>query len=205
MDKKYQEPLFPDGATKEERLALTTYLGEISDADFGFETELRPTKYRFSVRCLIFNKKGKIGLVKSTKHNYYQIPGGGMDSGETIETALRRETREEIGYEISHIKPIGYFCEKKEGKLNQRPATRCISYVYIATPESEVGTNYTSEEVFEGFIPVWEDLDFIIDFKKKHLKELRKNEPQNYGGAFVTLRDLNLLKYYKEHFSDAKN
>ncbi len=191
--------IFPSSATAKERKALTTELGAISDADFGFATEDRPLKVRFCVRCILINNEGKIGLTKSTKYNYCQIPGGGIDPGETIEDALRREVREEVGYEISHIKPIGYFYEKRDGKLNRRPNTRCISYVFRATPESEVGTNYTQEEIDEGFTPTWEDPDFILSVKEKDLKRLQKTEPENYGGRFVTLRDLILLKYFKDN------
>ncbi len=205
MDKKSHEPLFPDGATEKERASLTTKIGAISDADFGFATEDRPIKYRFCVRCILLNDEGKIGLVKSTKYNYYQVPGGGMDPDETIETALRREVKEEVGYEIDHIKPLGYFYEKKDGKLNQRPATRCISYVFTAKPSSEVGTNYTAEEVGEGFAPTWEDFDFILDVKEKDLQKFMQPDNTNYGGAFVTLRDLLILKFFQEHVLNAKN
>lgn len=196
--------LFPDGVSEKERGTLKVNLGTISDKDFGFETEKRPLKYRFAVRGLVFDKKGRIGVARSIKYDYYQIPGGGMELGETIETALRREIREEIGYEISHIQPIGHFCEKKEGKLNSRPATRCVSYVFSALAETEVGTNYTAEENAEDLVPTWEEVDFIINRKKKDLVRLAETEPENYGGAFVTLRDLKILEYYKEKYLDAK-
>ncbi|MBR3228807.1 NUDIX hydrolase [Candidatus Saccharibacteria bacterium] len=196
--------LFPDEVSKKEQEALGVDLGTISDRDLWFETEKRPIKYRYAVRGLVFDKKGRIGVARSVKYDYYQVPGGGMEPGETIETALRREIREEIGYEISHIKPIGYFCEIKEGKLNSRPATRCVSYVFSAMAETEVGTNYTAEENAEDLVPTWEEVDFIIARKKKDLVRLAETEPENYGGAFVTLRDLKILEYYKEKYLDAK-
>lgn len=197
------ELVFPDDATAKERKAFSVKIGAISDADFGFATiPNQPPNYRFCVRCILLNDAGMIGLVESTKYHYYQILGGGIDPGETIEVALRREVREEMGYEINQFQPLGYFYEKKEGELNSRPSNRNITFVYSATPGKEVGTNYTDEEINEGFTPTWKSLDFAIDFKEKHLRELAENDPENYGGAFVTLRDLKILEFFRDRQSN---
>lgn len=58
------------------------------------------------IKGLIQNDKGKVLLLRTlveekdgTKRTYWDIPGGRIDRGETIEAALRREIREEIGIE----------------------------------------------------------------------------------------------------------
>lgn len=54
-----------------------------------------------TVGALIFNPTGKILLVKSHKwNNKYVIPGGHVELGETLETALKREIKEETGLDI---------------------------------------------------------------------------------------------------------
>ena len=59
-----------------------------------------------TVGGLILNDKKQILLAKSRKwKNRFTIPGGHVELGETLEEALKREIKEEIGLEI---KPIGF-------------------------------------------------------------------------------------------------
>lgn len=67
---------------------------------------------RTIVSALIFSKDGKLLMGKKdpVKGGVYpdcwHIPGGGVEEGETLEEALRREVLEEIGLDISSYKPI---------------------------------------------------------------------------------------------------
>ncbi|HEX6416632.1 MAG TPA: NUDIX hydrolase [Candidatus Saccharimonadales bacterium] len=53
--------------------------------------------YRISLKCLIRNAAGEVLVVKETGRDWWDLPGGGMDHGEDIRTALARETFEEVG------------------------------------------------------------------------------------------------------------
>ena len=58
-----------------------------------------------AVGALIFNRDGKIFLMKSHKwKNKYVIPGGHIELGENIKDALKREIKEETGLDIYDIK-----------------------------------------------------------------------------------------------------
>lgn len=54
------------------------------------------TFYRVAVKALIKNNKGEILLVKE-KSGEWDLPGGGLDHGETPEDGIRRELFEELG------------------------------------------------------------------------------------------------------------
>ncbi len=54
--------------------------------------------YRFSLKCLIRNDKGEILVVKESERSFWDLPGGGMEHGETILAAIARELHEEVGY-----------------------------------------------------------------------------------------------------------
>ena len=62
------------------------------------------------VGTLIFNPEGEVLLVKSPKwHTEYNIPGGHIELGETIEQTVKREVKEELRVEITIGNLIGYF------------------------------------------------------------------------------------------------
>lgn len=67
---------------------------------------------RLSVRGIII-EDNKIYLSHSKVNNTYKLPGGGVNDKEDILHALKREIREEVGFNIdSKIKYYGYFIEK---------------------------------------------------------------------------------------------
>jgi len=60
-----------------------------------------------TVGAFIFDKKGNLFLMKSFKWpGVYMIPGGHVELGESMEDALKREVREEVGLDIEDVKLI---------------------------------------------------------------------------------------------------
>ena len=59
--------------------------------------------YRMSSHAVITNHEQQVLLLKATYGNCaWGLPGGGLDIGETIHQALKRECKEELGCDI-HI------------------------------------------------------------------------------------------------------
>lgn len=57
--------------------------------------------YRFSVHAVIINNEGNVLLLKQTYGDKrWGLPGGGVEPGETIHLAIKRECYEEIGVDI---------------------------------------------------------------------------------------------------------
>ena len=58
----------------------------------------RPTDYlyRISLKGLIHDSSGKVLVVKESGRDWWDLPGGGMDHGESIKSALSRELNEEV-------------------------------------------------------------------------------------------------------------
>ena len=54
--------------------------------------------FRVSLKAVVINPKGEVLIVKEDGRDWWDIPGGGLDHGETIREALSRELFEEVGY-----------------------------------------------------------------------------------------------------------
>ena len=83
---------------------------KLKDNEFPF-TYIDHT--RKIARAILINEKGEVALNKLHgedmfgSRNYYETPGGGFHKNETSKQALYREIREEAGYEIEILAPIG--------------------------------------------------------------------------------------------------
>ena len=54
--------------------------------------------YHISLKAVIRNDAGEVLCVTESVRDMWELPGGGLDHGETIRQGLARELREEIGY-----------------------------------------------------------------------------------------------------------
>ncbi len=74
---------------------------------------MEPGKDYIGVGCgaLIVNERGETLLIKRKNRNEIGLwckPGGTVEFGETVEDAIRREIREEVGVEIELLEPLGF-------------------------------------------------------------------------------------------------
>ncbi len=91
---------------------------------------------RLTVKTVIVNKEGKILLLKraindKTNPGAYDLPGGGLEKGETIELALKREIEEETGIKNISIGDVIKISEYPKGHkdLDHLKGIRFIAYV----------------------------------------------------------------------------
>ena len=62
-----------------------------------------PCFYRVSAKALILDESKQKFLVVQEADGRWELPGGGIDHGETPTEALRREIKEEMGLEIRSV------------------------------------------------------------------------------------------------------
>lgn len=67
------------------------------------------------VRVLMV-KNGQVVLVKHVYEPYWYFPGGAVERGETLETAARREAREETGATLNDLELFGIYTSQERGK-----------------------------------------------------------------------------------------
>lgn len=102
------------------------------------------------VRALIHDReRGTIFLIRHTYMPGWQLPGGGVERGETLEDALRRETFEEGNIEI-----LGQ-PELKSVHFNRQASQRDHVALYLVTQFVQSSAKVRDREIAEaGFFPL---------------------------------------------------
>lgn len=144
---------------------------------------------RNSVRCLLINQNQEICLLYSRARDYYAIPGGGIEPGESLLQALNRETLEETGYLLKNPKPIGNIHEQ----LYDRVTT---TFFFSAQPDKILHSNYMPDELEEDYILKWLSPSKALQIFQTVCNEQQLHNFPSYKGAFISYRFLELLQYY---------
>ena len=69
--------------------------------------EIDAQGYRANVGIVLMQPDGRVFLGRRAGGKGWQFPQGGIQSGETLEQAMYRELREEIGLEPEHVEIVG--------------------------------------------------------------------------------------------------
>jgi len=67
---------------------------------------------------VVLHRDGEVLLVRHTYRRDWYLPGGGVDRGETLEQAARREVVEEVGARPSELVLHGAFTSFAEGRTD---------------------------------------------------------------------------------------
>lgn len=166
--------------------------GQVEDRWVAFEKGL----WRRTVSCWIMNEKGEILLQKRTANkrrnpNKWAKTGGQVDSGETVEEAIVREVKEELGIEVPK-EQIEVIDIHKSSDKNKRFAYSFVFVVnykiddYILQKEEVAEVKYVTIEEMEiakanddpnYTFCNWEDEDFKREIKR--LKDKRSEVVKN--------------------------
>ena len=73
--------------------------------------------FRIGVFALIFNHEQQILLGLRRDIDWWNLPGGGMEVGETVDEALCREVREETGLEVKVEQLVGVYSKPQKQEV----------------------------------------------------------------------------------------
>lgn len=145
---------------------------------------------RLTVKAIVLDLDGKIGLVGNKQNDFFQLPGGGVDKTENLIEGLKRECLEEIGCFISDIKEVGCIDDYRP-----RDKKHCINYCYIVKVFKEKGVaNYTEEEKKIGMYTKWVSPQEAMSIFEKQKQDLQNGLVTFYNTGFNILRDYYFLK-----------
>lgn len=72
--------------------------------------------YRVSVCAIIF-AGDRVLLAHRRDIDWWNLPGGGMEAGETVEQAVRREVLEETGLEVEVERLVGVYSKPQKNEV----------------------------------------------------------------------------------------
>lgn len=124
------------------------------------------------VRVLVENEKGEVLLVKHTYVKGWYLPGGGVETGDTMAQTAIKELREEVGFEImGEPKLMGIYKNKSASKRDHVA-------LYKAEKWREVEPFKPNHEISEvGFFPIDELPQDITKGNLRRIREVYFNEP----------------------------
>lgn len=158
-------------------------IAEITDKEILGTDGLSFAKPRYTARAIV--KNGDLyAVICSERFHPYSLPGGGIDDGEDIITALKREILEETGCTCGKITELGMV---KENRANA-DYTQC-SYYYVVEADSIGAPKFTDEETKSGTALQWHTLSEMI----KLINELK---PKTYQQQYLKARDVAALNEY---------
>jgi 8-oxo-dGTP diphosphatase len=91
--------------------------------------------FRIGVNALIF-EQGRILLALRRDIDWWNLPGGGMEIGETVEEALRREVFEETGLFVDIERLVGVYSKPQKQEVVLTFCCRITGGQLIPTDES---------------------------------------------------------------------
>jgi 8-oxo-dGTP diphosphatase len=147
------------------------------------EAEAQTYSLRQAVRAVVLDQHNHIALLYVANRNYYKLPGGGIEPGESYAAALQRECLEEIGCNIERIGDLGKIVEyRRFCRLKQ------ISYCYLAKIKGiKTAPHFTTSETEKGFAVKW------LSYPKA-LSLLSKSQATDIEGhLYITPRDTLIL------------
>ncbi len=140
---------------------------------------------RLTARAIVKNADGLYAVMYAGKFGLYSLPGGGVEQGEDVLTALRREILEETGCACDSIRELGMV---KENRACQ-DYTQVSYYFVVSTTHSPQEIHLTDAETESNTGLQWHTFDDMVRLisERSHTTVQRK---------YLQARDMAALREY---------
>ena len=140
---------------------------------------------RLTARAIVRNQDGLYAVMYSDKFKLHSLPGGGVEDGEDVLTALHREVYEETGCICDKIEELGIVAENR-ASLDYTQ----INYYFVVTTTHTPGENHLTEsEQASRTVVQWHTFDEMVWL-------INEQEFDRVQGKYLKARDMAALKEY---------
>ena len=160
-------------------------IAELTDKNLLGQLGEAHSEPRYKVRAILRNSCGKYAVMYEDSTGLYSLPGGGVESGEDLLTALKREMLEETGSTCDVINELGYIYENRAYCDKQQ-----YSYFFtVTTTGPSMAPAFTSEEIDVGTKLMWCALEEMVSL-------IENGKPHTNQQIYLKARDKAALKEY---------
>jgi ADP-ribose pyrophosphatase YjhB (NUDIX family) len=123
-------------------------------------SENEPRNPALAVDAIVRLDEGIVLIKRENPPEGWALPGGFVEYGETVESAVRRELREETGLRLNDLRQWRVFSDP-----DRDPRQHVVSTVFLARGEGNLkaDSDAAAAELFDP-IPPWPDLAFDHEF-----------------------------------------
>ncbi len=140
---------------------------------------------RLTARAIVKTREGLYAVMYSDKFKLHSLPGGGVEDGEDILTALRREVYEETGCICDEIKELGIVSENR-ASLDYTQ----VNYYFVVTTTHIPGKNHLTEaEQASQTVVRWHTYNEMV-------RLINAQDFDRVQGKYLKMRDAAALQEY---------
>ncbi len=119
----------------------------------SLDSESSSPIFRIGVFALIFNHEKHILLGHRQDIDWWNLPGGGMEYGETVDEAVCREVREETGLEVKVERLVGVYSKPQKQEVVLTFLCQVIGGTLQPTEETRESRYFAPEALPENTLP----------------------------------------------------
>lgn len=140
---------------------------------------------RLTARAIVKDRDGVYAVMYSDKFKLHSLPGGGVEEGEDVVSALRREIYEETGCVCDEIKELGIVSENR----SSLDYTQINHYYVVTTTHVPGRLHLTEAERASRTVVQWHSFDEMV-------RLIRNQKFDRVQGKYLQARDIAALEAY---------